>query len=185
MLAYVFWHQPRAGVNTASYESAVRAFQEALGRSGVRGLRGATVFSMPDAPWMESPGRGYEDWYLLDGSPALDLLNEAAVSPAVKDFHDRAAAAAGDGKAGLYRLRAGNPTLEQAAFSTWMTRPDAVDYEDFDAGLREWTSHEHVSLWGRQMVLGPTPEFCLLSRDDPDVPHELVEWACVRDLVWP
>jgi hypothetical protein len=185
MLAYVFWHQPQSGVTTSSYQSALRAFHEALDRADIRGFHGSTVFSILDAPWLESPGRGYEEWYLLDGSHALDQLNEAAVSPAVKDFHDRAAAAAGDGKAGLYRLRAGIPTLEQAAFATWMTRPATVDYEDFDARIGRWASHEHVSLWGRQMVLGPTPEFCLLSRDDPDVPHDLVDWACVCDLVWP
>jgi hypothetical protein len=88
----------------------------------------------------------------------MDPLNDAAVSGVCEEPHNRVAREAADGTAGLYRLRAGAGDLSQAKFATWLSKPDGVSYKDFYAGLEPG-----VTLWGRQMVLGPTTEFCIHS----------------------
>jgi hypothetical protein len=157
LLAYVFWHVPRPDVGAREYEAAHREFHEVLWSSQVRGLRGLRVFRLPVIPWLG--GRpGYEDWHLLEGSAALDVLNEAAVSQARQLPHDRVAAMAGDGTAGLYSLRLG--ALNEPARAEWMSKPPGMNYRDFDASLMP-TIEAGGCLWARRMTLGPTPEFCL------------------------
>lgn len=185
MLAYVFWHWPRAEVDRSSYEAALAAFQRSLAAVAPEGFRTAVVFRIESAPWLGSSRGGYEEWYLVEGSFVLDPLNEAAVSPAVKDLHDRAAHAAAGGAAGLYRLRAGDPAIGTARFGVWISKPERTGYEAFYSELRRWTERRSVSLWGRQLVLGPTPEFCLLSAEEQDLPSGLAERASAREIVWP
>ena len=62
-------------------------------------------------------------------------LNEAAVSGACEEPHNRVAREAADGTGGLYRLRAGDEDLAQARFAVWLSKPNGVSYKDFYAGL--------------------------------------------------
>jgi hypothetical protein len=119
------------------------------------------VFAIRDASWLKTNGEAYEDWYLLDDSAALDVLNDAAVSGACEEPHNRVAREAADGVGGLYRLRAGNEDLAQAKFARWLSKPADVSYKEFYASLASLTSQPGIALWGRQMTLGPTTEFCL------------------------
>ena len=63
-------------------------------------------FGSPRFPGLAAKA-GYEDWHLLENSTALDVLNGAAISQARQRPHDRIAAMAADGTAGLYGLRMG------------------------------------------------------------------------------
>ncbi|HYK21171.1 MAG TPA: hypothetical protein VEV42_10580 [Pyrinomonadaceae bacterium] len=161
MLAYVFWHWPRPDIDGASYEEHLIDFYQTLAANKPRGFRDSVTFRIRGAGWLKTNGEAYEEWYQLDDSAALDLLNEAAVSGACEEPHNRAAREAADGVGGLYRLRAGNEDLAQARFATWLSKPSGVSYKDFYAGLESLTSQPGVALWGRQMTLGPTTEFCL------------------------
>ena len=157
MLAYVFWHVPRAGSAARDYESAHRAFHDSLRAAQVPGLVDVRIFRLAAIPWLG--GRhGYEDWHLLEDSGALDVLNEAAVSGARQRPHDAVAAMAGDGTAGLYGLRLG--ARIEPAVAYWLSKPDGMTYAAFEASLRDHIANG-CSLWGRRMTLGPTPEFCL------------------------
>lgn len=71
---------------------------------------------------------------------------------------------AADGTGGLYRLRAGTADLAQAKFATWLSKPAGVSYKDFYTELEPLTTQPGVALWGRQMTLGPTTEFCIHSQ---------------------
>ncbi len=168
MLAYVFWHVPRPGVAAREYEAAHRDFHDALWQTPVPGLMALRVYRLTAIPWIEHVPAGYEDWHLLEDSEALDELNVAAITQARQMPHDRIAALAASGTAGLYGLRSGAPIVPTHAY--WMAKTSGMSYAAFDASLES-----HVAagccLWARRMTLGPTPEFCLHAPGERKPPH--------------
>lgn len=158
MLAYVFWHVPRAGVAARDYEGLHHAFHEVLRQSAVPGFQGLRVYRLESIPWLNASGPGYEDWHLLEDSAALDRLNAAAVSSHRQQPHDRIAALAGEGTAGLYGLRLGS--LNAPSHAYWLSKPEGTSYAAFEKSLAP-AIDAGCCLWGRRMTLGPTPEFCL------------------------
>jgi hypothetical protein len=163
-LAYVFWHWPAEGVAAHHYEQLQAVFHRALGEAGLPGFRGSTSFRVGGrAPWLGgSPA--YADWYLVDGSEVLDVLNEAAVSSARRGAHDELARAEAAGVGSLLQLRSSTADVEGARLATWLAKPRGEPYDVFYARLAPVCADPGVSLWRRLMVLGPTPEFGLLSR---------------------
>lgn len=173
MQAYVFWHVPRAGVAARDYEGLHRDFHEALHQAAVPGFRGLRVFRLDSIPWLDAARTGYEDWHLLEDSAALDRLNAAAVSSQRQLPHDRIAAVAGAGTAGLYGLRLG--ALIAPTHAYWLSKPDGMSYRDFERSLQP-AIDSGCCLWGRRMTLGPTPEFCLhapVERVFPQADHAM------------
>jgi hypothetical protein len=160
VLAYVFWHTPGAVDGTDSYEAALAAFHTSLDSGEISGFRGSHAFLVHGATWVPSPVV-YEDWYLVDDFTALGELNEAAVSGHRRPPHDHVAAMAGEGMAGIYALRHGAAQVSDAPQTAWFDKTAGASYEEFLGRLAG-----RVSLWQRQMVLGPTPEFCSLDEQD-------------------
>jgi hypothetical protein len=144
MLAYVFWHRPGEGVDAEEYESAQRAFHETIENR-------SACFRLGELPF--DPGPGYEDWYLVDDWTTLGALNEAAVDAAHRPAHDRAASGASVGWGAVYALLAGPPTIPDSV--EWRSKPMGDSSDGFLAELPETT------VWRRQLVLGPAPEFCV------------------------
>lgn len=160
MLSYTFWHWRRHDVPAAEYEVRLVRFHQALAAHPSAGLHASHAFAIAGAPWANGGGEAYEDWYLVNGSADLDPLNDAAISAARQAPHDAAAAAAAGGTAGLYRLRLGAP-LDAPRFAAWFGKPSGVPYAEFFQALSPVITANGGALWGRQMTLGPTPEFCL------------------------
>ena len=185
MLAYVFWHWPNARIDSDTYESGLRQFQSVLSDHKPDGFQRSVVFRIHGAPWLPPNVVGYEDWYIVDGSGALDVLNEAAITAPRKDTHDRAAQRAAGGTAGLYRLRRGQLDVDRSRFAAWLSKPVGTPYDNFYSSLSQWTDQPGSGLWGRQMVLGPTPEFCLLSPDKIILPDALNVLMLPLERVWP
>jgi hypothetical protein len=183
VLAFVFWHAPAAGVLPDDYEDAVGAFHAALAEDPPAGFRRSLTFRIGDAPWQA--GGGYEDWYLVDGSHALDPLDEAAVSSAAGARHDVVAALAGQGAGGLYRLRAGREAIADADTAIWLGKPAKVSYDELYQRLSPWCQEPGVGLWRRQMVLGPAPEFCLRGPGSLELPGDLAPLPIGTARVWP
>ena len=185
MLAYVFWHWPRADVAAAAYEAVQRRFHAALRDTPPDGFLGSRSLAVAGAPWISGAEDGaYEDWYFLDGSAALDQLNAAAVSAARRGPHDAAAAAAEGGTAGLYLLRqgrVGDPPLT----AIWFAKPRGMSYAALFATLEPLVSSEGAALWGRQMTLGPTPEFCLHTHRPVELPASFFPRTVRCRPVWP
>ena len=169
MLAYVFWHLRRPPVAAPEYEAAHRVFHDTLWATPVPGLLGLRIFRLPQIPWLVPGQGGYEDWYLLEGSAVLDLLNEAAVTRERLAVHDRVAGMAANGTAGLYGLRMG--ACIEPAFAYWLSKPAGMSYAAFDASLRPLIE-DGCCLWSRRMTLGPTTEFCLHAPAAVSLPHE-------------
>jgi hypothetical protein len=179
-LAYVFWHRPRPGVARQAYESALVAFHESLKVHPPAGFQRSHIYRISPPPWFASDSDAYEDWYLIDDSAAMDPLNEAAISGARQAPHDRIAQMAGGGTAGLYLLRRGSPDEIASEAMYWFGKPDGESYAKF---YDRFSSREGFGLWGRQMVLGPGPEFCLAGRDG--APPALDRVVTVRvERVW-
>jgi hypothetical protein len=170
MLAYVFWHWPQAHIDRDSYINHLIDFHQTLAANKPTGFHHSVVFRIRGASWLNTNDEAYEEWYLLDGSAAMDPLNEAAVSGVCEEPHNRVAREAADGIGGLYRLRAGQEELSKARYVIWLSKPAGVSYKDFYTTLQPLTSQQGVALWGRQMTLGPTTEFCIHNKNPIELP---------------
>jgi hypothetical protein len=112
---------------------------------------------------------------------ALAHLNEAAVSGPRLDPHNAVANLAGGGTAGLYGLRAGSaPPVP--AMATWFAKPDGMSYAALDEMLAPFTVAG--ALWMRQMVLGPSPEFCLQTTAPVQLPPVFQVQRWPLEAVW-
>jgi hypothetical protein len=149
MLAYVFWHRPRAGVSPTEYESRLCAFHDQLDVP-------SASFRLDRLPFGD--GGGYEDWYLVEGWSELGELNLRAVAGARAAPHDASARLAAEGWGGVYALLRGDRRPPESV--RWMAKPAGEGYQEFIAGLAAQT------VWQRQMLLGPAPEFCLASGNE-------------------
>src|SRR6185369_12766660 len=170
MLAYVFWHWPQSTIDPNTYIDHLIDFHKTLANNKPSGFQQSVVFRIRGASWLNTNDEAYEEWYLLDDSAAMDPLNQAAVSGACEEPHNRVAREAADGIGGLYRLREGVEDLDQAKFATWLSKPAGVSYRNFYADLHSLTSQPGIALWGRQMTLGPTTEFCIHSQTPIELP---------------
>jgi hypothetical protein len=166
VLAYLLWHRPGEGVEREVYERALERFHRSLAHAPPAGLRGSSVYRVGDLPWL-APGAGYEDWYLVDDFAALGVLNEAAVAHGHRAAHDDVAHRFGGAAGGLYGLLEGHADLVNAPLAVWVARPPRAERGALGDLLGDGMDPEHASLWRRQLVLGPAPEYCLLAREPP------------------
>ena len=184
MLAYVFWHWPQSSIDRDAYVEHLADFHRTLAANKPPGFQNSIVFRIKGAAWLNTSGEAYEEWYLLDDSAAMDPLNEAAVSGACEQPHNRVAREAADGTGGLYRFRSGKEELAQSRFALWLSKPNGVSYNDFYATLQPLTSQPGIGLWGRQMTLGPTTEFCIHSSTQIQLPENYTGHTIPLELVW-
>jgi hypothetical protein len=200
VLAYVFWHRPLEASATAAYEQAQVAFHRSLARIPPMGYCGSTVFRVSGVPWLApagsgaATGAGYEDWYFLEDYTALGVLNEAAVGSGHRTPHDKLAHRFGAGAGGLYGLLEGHPQLDEGSVVIWVTRPPAglpgSERRVLPALLGDGMDPEHASLWRRQLVFGPAPEYCLIAPEAPAgvAPTRLPQgWSATvstREALW-
>jgi hypothetical protein len=205
VLAYLFWHRPLDNCDVDAYERSQVLFHRSLQRSPPVGMRGSAAFRLARMPFLapvgagsstaaDAPG-GYEDWYLIDDFAALGVLNEAAVGRGHRTAHDEAARRLGGGAGGLYALvegeqRGGLESVCSVTRAVWVARPAGSRGSVVGELLGDGMEPSHASLWRRQLVLGPAPEFCLLSSELPPgvAPTRLpAGWTATileRELLW-
>jgi hypothetical protein len=192
VLAYLFWHRPLDSVGVEAYEQAQLAFHRSLARSRPVGMCGSASFRVPSIPWL-SGKPGYEDWYLLEDYTALGVLNEAAVGHGHRTPHDEAARRFGGGAGGLYGLVEGERSDVLAAagkLAVWVARPPGSERRPLAELLGDGMDPRSASLWRRQLVFGPAPEFCLLAGESSAgvAPTRLpVGWSVTtleREVLW-
>lgn len=184
MLAYVFWHWPQPSIARGSYLDHLADFHRTLAENKPDGFQRSVVFGINGANWLNTTGEAFEEWYVLDDSAALDILNGAAVSGACEEPHNRVAREAAGGAAALYRFRAGDENLSQARFAVWFSKPDGVSYSALYSTLEPLTSQPGIGLWGRQMVLGPATEFCVRSPSPLRLPENYTGLTLPLELIW-
>lgn len=183
MLAYVFWHWPRPGIAYDDYDARQRVFHAALAERGPSALARSAVWRVTGPSWTPV-SVAWEDWYLLEDSAGLDILNSAVMSDPLRDEHDAAASLASGGVAALYTPagpRVGQPFEIDGHYACWFHKPQDMRY----ATLYQRIGPDAGRLWTRMMVLGPAPELCMLT----DTPNALsLEWRAHvtrRERVWP
>jgi hypothetical protein len=168
------------------------------------GLRASVAFKLATTPWLPAPaqelagepggGDGvYEDWYLLEDFTALGVLNEAAVGLGHRSSHDEVARRFGSGAGGLYGLLEGEldgDSLGQATLAVWVSRPPGAPRHGLGELLGDGMSPRGASLWRRQLVFGPAPEFCLLADvasqgvDSTRLPAGWTATVLEREVLW-
>jgi hypothetical protein len=173
MLAYVFFHRPGPQAGTIPYEAALRSFHESLRADPPAGFLGSGSYRI---------GGGYADWYMVADSAALDRLNEAAIGNRARSSHDTVAHMSSDAAGKLFTLIAGEPRSE-SGFETRFSKPKGMTYPELYERLKNFTVRPDVSLWRRMMVLGPPPEFCLVSRSELDLPPDMSPETMPREVV--
>ncbi len=180
MLAYLFWHAPADGHDRAGYEAALLAFQANLVAVGAAGLLAARTSRVERLPWM--PAAGYEDCYMVEDYAALGTLNDAAVDARRIAAHDAVAHAAGYGVGALYALQAGDGAAA-GVHCRYLGKPPGVSYSSFASELAPLLESAGTSLWRRQLVLGPSPEYRLLSPRPIALPGACAAVACRLDAL--
>ena len=194
MLAYLFWHQPRERSAVEAYEHALLAFHRSLAHAPPAGFLGSACYRAAAIPWLGGE-YGYEDWYFVEDYTALGVLNEAAVAHGHSSVHDEVARRFGSGAGGLYGLIEGHENRhsaldEQTSAALWIARPPGSRREALAALLGDGMDPQRASLWRRQLVFGPAPEYCLLAGEPPAgvAPARLpVDWTVTtvaRERLW-
>jgi hypothetical protein len=206
MLAYVFWHRPLDDSAVDAYERAEIAFHRSLAHARPAGMRGSAVFRVAELPWLAPPpeaaglqrqdgAAGYEDWYLVEDYTALGILNEAAVAHGHRTVHDELARRFGAGAGGLYGLIEGElaPGLDSigaASMAIWVARTSGTERRGLGELLGDGMDPDRASLWRRQLVFGPAPEFCLLAHEPPAgaaparLPAGWTARTLAREAIW-
>lgn len=184
VLAYLFWHTLQTGVAREEYESGLTSFHRELAKTAPQGFLASAAYRVGPTPWLDGQA-GYEDWYLIEGSWALDILNQAAVAGAMEAQHATVAGQMATGMGGLYRLIAGDPVRAEQSAVAWLSRPRGIQYEPVLTKLRSQLRVE-ASVWRRQMVMGPAPEFALIDGAgfDPPLPPGWQGRVIERSAVW-
>jgi hypothetical protein len=168
VLAYVFWHRPRAGVAPEDYEAACASFHRSLAGRPPGGFAGSTCLWAPALGWLGAGGSGYEDWYLVEDYADLGVLNEAAVARGHLTPHDAAARQMGEGTGSVYRLIDGLPRIAGVDHAIWITPARGRFEAAFEDLLVDGVEPGEATLWQRQLALGPAPELCVLASQLPD-----------------
>jgi hypothetical protein len=168
VLAYLFWHRPADASAIDAYEHSQLAFHRSLSHAPPAGFRGSAVFRATELPWLHGEAGGYEDWYFVEDYTALGVLNEAAVAHGHRTPHEEVARRFGGGAGGLYGLVEGElpPDLHsigEASVAVWVARTPGIERRALGEMLGDGMDPRHASLWRRQFVFGPAPEFCLLA----------------------
>jgi hypothetical protein len=169
-LGYVFWHWPMRGVRKETYERSLIGFHDSLRSHSPKGLVDALSYRVDPLPWGAPSLKGYEDWYLVEDFGSLGVLNDAAVAEANQGTHAEVAAMAAGGAGGIYKLRRGKLGLRDARITSWFQKPPGMTYDALCESIAELLEDRSTDLWQRQMVLSPTPEFCVHSKERLDLP---------------
>ena len=174
------------GCAAAAYEAAPARFHAALGAAPPPGfLRLALAGARAARPGRRAAAEAYEDWYLLEGSAALDPLNDggghrlAPGAPRCRRRRRRRAARP-DSTRSAWARRAAPPGT-----ATWFAKPAGMSYGALFATLEPLVRAQEGALWCRQMTLGPALEFCLHTSRPTRLPAGFAPLALECRPVWP
>lgn len=162
MVAYLFWHRPDPEVTTREYEAVLRAFHAGLTETAPPGVVASATYRIDEVPWLHGLA-GYEDWYILEGLPALEALAEHKGRGWARTVPEAIAGRSATGLGGLYRLVAGKATPVEHSTVWWLTRPRGARCGPILQELCARLGNE-ATAWRRLFALGPAPEFAVVNR---------------------
>lgn len=184
MLAYVFWHWRVPQVDASAYEERQIDFQRALAAHKPEGFYYSRIVKMEQAPWVGRKAETYEDWYIVENSAALDVLDHGAVNGPRKNPHDQVAQWAEGGTGGLYRYQFGEAHLPSVNTASWFSKPAGMNYETLFGIVQPIVEQAAGTLWVRQMTMGPATEFCFHSSKEAALPELLNALEIPVKQIW-
>jgi len=177
MLAYLFWHEPRPGIDHAQYTSLLQGFHDVLAESPPPGFLRSWSVRLQRAPWEDGAARPFEDWYLVEDWTAIGRLNENATIGPRQEAHREIAVRATNGRGAIYRFDHG-AVDGPAPWAGWLPKPEGASYDEFVPELvSAAASGGEAAVLRRQMVLGPAPEYVVLTERPPSLPWPVSETA--------
>ena len=181
----MFWHSPVAGAPTESFEAKLASFHDSLNACKPDGFVEALSFRVAGLPWGHGQDLVYEDWYVVEDFAALGTLNDAAVSGPTRGPHDAVAKDFMEGSGGVFKLISGSLDLHQARFAAWIGKKIGPSYDSYYEDVSHVVGESNTDLWRRQMVLGPSPQFCVHSVNPVSFPEEFRPLTVRLELLAP
>ncbi len=173
-LAYVFWHWPRPEVSLDTYEKKLTAFLSSLLVKKTPEIIDALSFRIEkNAPWGPQGRAIYEDWYVVRDFSDLGGLNDVAIKGETGAAHDSIKEYYLKGTGGIFKSVQGELELHRAGYTAWIEKPRDLSYPSYYEKISKITEGSRSKLWRRQMVLGPTPQFCLHLEEPISLPDDL------------
>jgi len=173
LFAYVFWHWPRPEISRDSYETKLTAFLHALSSEEPAGLVEALSFRVEALPWFPQRGNLYEDWYIVDNFAAIATLNETAIGGGARGPHDSIAKDYMKGAGAIFKSIKGDIRVRDARLAIWIEKGIGQPYQSYYDEVAKSVGDRKADLWRRQMVLGPSPQFCIHSEEVLEIPASL------------
>lgn len=180
MLAYVFWHQRGSEFTENEYHDALISFHKYYNNNvKIEGYLGSMVVKVDNVPW--SNESAYEDWYFIESSKILDMLNDSIVNdPNIKRVHDIIAKMARNGRGGLYKLLRGEFKTPLLKYAYWISKPLGLKYEDFYTEIYAFAKN----LWRKQLAMSPLTEFVIFSNEEIDINQKFSPIKQKRELIY-
>ena len=182
MLAYTLWHWPRQEVERTVYEAHHRRFHGFLAHQKARGFKASQSTRVASLPWTGDAKDIYQDRYFVDSWSVFEGLESHATSGVREEPHRQIASVVSGAVAGMYGLRMGS-CPRTPRWNYWFAKPDDMTYEDLEESCRPVVTG-WAALWGRRLVLGPTPEFCVESETRVELPGILRPLVVRLEPVW-